>query len=50
MIWTADPTVPGRRVTVWATSLAEARQLLEKEHGVGNVFNLHNPEDADKPR
>lgn len=50
IIWLQDPTQPGQRVTVLATSLDDARRRLEKEHGEGTVFNLHNEEDANKPR
>ena len=44
--------LPGKRlnVTVKAVGLREAKQLLEVEYGVGNVYNLHNEEDADRPR
>ncbi|MCP3059602.1 hypothetical protein LXT21_12520 [Myxococcus sp. K38C18041901] len=50
MIWTQDPTRPGQRVTIMATSLDEAYSLLEKEHGKGTVFYLLNEEDAQTPR
>jgi hypothetical protein len=50
MIWIGDTDQAGKRVTVYAESLAEAKRLLELEHGNGNVFDLHNPEEADKPR
>ena len=50
MIWTSDPTTPGRRVTIEAHSLDEARGKLEDAHGAGTVFNLHNAEDAERPR
>jgi len=40
----------GVRVTTVANSLAEAKQQLEKEYGEGTVFNLHNDDDADRPR
>jgi hypothetical protein len=38
------------RVSVQARSLTEARALLEKEHGAGQVYDLHNPEDAQETR
>lgn len=50
IIWTADPSRAGQRVTVWAASLDEALRLLEKEHGEGTVFALRNLEDSMKPR
>jgi hypothetical protein len=50
MIWVRDPNHPGRRVTVLAKDLSEAKQKLEEEFGEGNVFDLHNEEDAGRPR
>ena len=50
MIWAQGLDRPGKRVTVQANSLQEAKALLEAEHGVGSVFNLHNKEDAESPR
>ena len=50
IIWSQDRSVPGQRVTVMATDLDDARSRLEREHGQGTVFDLHNPEDAEKPR
>jgi hypothetical protein len=44
--------LPGKRldVAVMASGLHEAKQLLEAEYGAGNVYYLHNEEDADRPR
>ena len=50
IIWTKDPTVPGKRVSVWAKSLDEARERLEAEYGEGTVFYLRNEEDSHKMR
>jgi hypothetical protein len=50
MIWVPDPSFPGRRVSVVAENLEEARKMLEAEYGQGNVFSLHNEEDAARPR
>jgi hypothetical protein len=50
MIWLRDPDRPGRRVSVLAKSLKEAREKLEAEYGEGTVFCLHNEEDAARPR
>lgn len=50
IIWTKDPKEPGRRVSVLATSLEEAKSDLEAEYGVGTVYYLRNLEDADRPR
>jgi hypothetical protein len=35
---------------VVAEDLTEARKKLEARYGEGNVFNLRNEEDAEKPR
>jgi len=50
MVWQADPTIPGRRVSVVATSLDEALAKLEAEHGEGTVFDLRNEDDAEQIR
>jgi hypothetical protein len=50
IIWDDDPAKPGRRVSVLAETLQDAKKRLEEEHGVGHVFNLHNEEDAVRPR
>lgn len=50
MIWLRDPDRPGRRVSVRAKSLEEAKEKLEAEYGEGTVFDLHNEEDAARPR
>lgn len=50
MIWKPDSDEPGQRVTVLADSLREAREKLEAEHGEGTVFDLHNQDDAARPR
>ena len=50
MIWEDDSRKPGRRVSVLAESLDQAKEQLEKEYGEGHVFDLHNEEDAARPR
>lgn len=50
MIWTGDSSIPGQRVTVLAENLREAKKKLEQLHGEGNVYDLHNEEDAARPR
>jgi hypothetical protein len=50
MIWDNDPQKPGKRVTVLAQHLDDAKKQLEEEYGEGRVFNLHNEEDAAQPR
>ena len=44
--------LPGKRlnVTIKAAGLREAKQILEAEYGAGNVFDLHNEENANQPR
>lgn len=49
MIWT-DQDKPGRRVGVVAQSLKQAKEKLEAEYGEGKVFDLHNEDDAARPR
>jgi hypothetical protein len=50
MIWIRGSDRPGRRVSVLAETLMEAKEKLEAEYGKGNVFALHNEEDAAQPR
>jgi hypothetical protein len=50
LIWKLNSNEPGRRVTVLAASLAEAEEKLEAKHGHGTVFDLHNEDDAARPR
>ena len=50
IIWDDDSDKPGRRVSVLAENLQDAKKRLEKEYGEGHVFNLHNEEDAVQPR
>ncbi len=50
IIWTSDPSRSGQRVSVLAESLADAKKKLEAEHGEGTVFDLHDKDDARKPR
>jgi hypothetical protein len=45
-----DPTVPAHRVTVWAVDVNDAMAQLESLHGKGNIFALHNAEDAARAR
>jgi hypothetical protein len=50
IIWRDGTHVSGLRVSVIAKSLAEAKAKLEATYGPGNVFDLHNKEDAEAPR
>ena len=38
------------RTSVLAETLDQAKELLEKEHGKGSVYSLHNKEDEDPIR
>jgi hypothetical protein len=40
----------GKRVSVLARDLADARRKLEAVHGAGNIFDLHNEDEANKAR
>jgi hypothetical protein len=40
----------GFRVAVCAKDLNDASTKLEAKYGAGNVFDLHNREDAERPR
>jgi hypothetical protein len=48
IIWVGE--LPGRRVTILANSLEEAKEKLEAEHGAGHVYSLYNEEDMERPR
>jgi ribosomal protein L31E len=50
IIWKRDSDKPGERVTVDAENLKEAKEKLESQYGEGTVFDLHNEEDAARPR
>ncbi|WP_156164807.1 hypothetical protein [Bradyrhizobium sp. LTSP885] len=49
IIWD-DETKPGLRVSIQAESLDDAKRKLESEYGEGVVFDLHNADDASRPR
>jgi hypothetical protein len=48
--WSQRQDSVGVRVNVWAQTLTEARRKLGADYGDENVYNLHNAEDANKPR
>jgi hypothetical protein len=50
MVWPNGPDKPGERVSVLAKDRKEARRLLEDAYGKGNVFGLHNPDEANEIR
>jgi hypothetical protein len=43
-------TQPGKRVSVVAKNLQEARDLLTEEYGTGHVVSLWNEADSNRPR
>lgn len=49
VVWVRD-NVPGKRVTMMAESLTDARARLEGLYGEGHVYDLHNEEDAEATR
>lgn len=50
IIWQAAPDSVGIRVTFHAPTLAEAKRILELEHGSDVIYTLWNQNDAEKPR
>lgn len=50
IIWKPESNEPGEHVTVLAGDLEKAKIILETKYGKDSVFDLHNAEDADKPR
>jgi hypothetical protein len=50
MSWIRDQDESGQRASVLAETLDEAKEKLEAQFGKGNVFDLHNEEDAAQPR
>ena len=50
IVWKDGSDRPGQRVSVVAETLEDAKEKLEAEYGAGNVFDLHNAEDATRPR
>lgn len=50
VIWDDHPNKPGRRVSVVAEDIDDAKRRLEEEYGKGHVFNLRNEEEATRPR
>lgn len=49
VIW-ETPSSAGKRVTVTAENLDDARLQLEEEFGKGTVFDLHSESHASMPR
>ncbi len=50
MVWKPAEVELGRRTSVLAETLMEAKAKLEEQYGAGTVFNLHNEDDAAVPR
>ncbi len=50
IIWDPDPNVPGQRVSVMATDLADARSKLEAEYGKDRTISLRNEADSTRIR
>jgi hypothetical protein len=50
MIWEEGTEEAGKRVSLEAESLNQARHELEAQYGEGSVFDLHDEEDASRPR
>ena len=50
MVCDKKNNINGKRVNVAAIDINEARKLLEELYGKGNIFDLHNEQDANKPR
>ena len=40
----------GKKATIRARTLDEAKDKLEGIYGVGSVFSIYSEEDADRPR
>jgi len=50
IVWVQGSDDAGRRVSVEAEGLDQAKEELEVQYGEGNVFNLQSEEDASRPR
>ncbi len=50
IVWTADPSVPGKRLIVWAETVSEAAQQLKERFGKDAKTSVWNEEDAGKRR
>ncbi|WP_175952027.1 hypothetical protein [Burkholderia sp. BCC0405] len=50
IIWIDGPDKPGRRVTLVAENLDEAKERLEAEYGKDCEYTLKSEEDAAKRR
>ena len=49
IVWINDET-PGKRITLFASTLDEAKQKLVDEYGPNAVTSLWNEDDANRPR
>ena len=50
VVWQRAVASTELRVAVCANDLSDASRKLEAKYGSGTVFNLHNREDAERPR
>ena len=50
IVWAEDPNGPGERIVLFATSLEDAREQIDKKFGPNIVVSLWNEADANKPR
>jgi hypothetical protein len=50
IVWTADPSVPIKRLVVWAETVDEAYRQLVETFGEDAKISVWNEEDADKRR
>lgn len=50
VIWCRGEGQAGEHFEVYAVDLDEAQHQMEQKFGVGHVFTLYSPEDAEKPR
>jgi hypothetical protein len=48
LIWEAESEATGKRVTVMADSLEQARQKLEEKYGRDAIFDLHDETSPSK--
>jgi hypothetical protein len=46
LVWAPEPSVSGKRVTVTAETLYQARLKLEEKYGRDSVFDLHTEFDT----
>lgn len=50
IVWTSDPSVPGKRLIVLAETVSEAARQLVERFGKDATYSVWNEEDANKRR